>query len=1603
LDFEIYREIFFHSHEKICLETRQKRKCEMTQTSSFRRQRLFFIILILAIFSAGLFFTWWMVAHADRELRADLLQQTQLVTQAMDIDRIKALSGTEADLEKPEYRRITEQVKAACSINKGWRWLYLMGRRSDGAVFFYLDSEPASSKDRVLPGQVYEEASKSFCRVFETGLPIVDGPYKDRWGMWISALVPVTDPQTGAVLAVLGTDIDARSWKWTVAARAALPVGLMLVLLCGAGAVLFAATRVDISPKPIMQRLLPPLAVMVILLISGAGVLLSQQHCKLLDGEIAADISDLSGDLRTALEQQSASLAATVQLIAADANVQKCLREGDSDRLLTDWRLQFDKLSQETRLSHFYFIDAKRICLLRVHKPEQRGDLISRFTLLEAERTGKTASGIELGLRGTFTLRVVRPVFEGGTLAGYVELGEDLEDVLKTLHPRDSIQMVMVIRKKLLNRQAWENSMRLLGREADWTLMPDDVVLYYSHGRLPGVFASWANQAVLGEHGQADREISFDGKAWRISALPLPDASGKEVGDLLIMRDISGEKTAFARLLTFWGIAGAVLLTLLLLFVYVLLRRTDAGILAQQLVLRKSEAKHKLLFDSAGDAIFILDVKGRIMAVNSTACERLGYTRAELISMTIGQVDLPKEISYASERVARLAGSGHLIFETGYRRKDGSLIPTEVNARILIWDGQPAIMTICRDITERKEAETALRESQNRFAQLAKQSATLVWEVDAQGLYTYVSEVAEAVLGYRPDEVVGRMHFYDVFPESKRHELKAAAFAVFGRKESFQNFVNAVQTKDGRQLWISTNGLPIMNADGTLWGYQGSDTDITERKLAEDALIQQKNLLSSIIESSSEAIFAKDTAGRYKAINDAGACMLGYKASDVLGRTDRELVSAETAVEFRKTDEAVLSGGQAYRREERAVIGGRMRVFLAHKTPWRDNSGKVIGVIGVSNDVTEHRQLEQAAQENAKRFSALVAQSPLSIQILDASGKTIQVNRAFEELWGVSFEQMRDYNILEDRQFKDLGLASYLKKAFSGDATDFPPAEFTPISGSVVGHKRMVQSIAYPLKDESGLVREVTLIHRDISERRKAEETLIKNEKQYRSLIEATHTGFLILDRGGRVLDANAEYVHLSGHHGLSEILGRCVLEWTAAHSCEKNNLAVARCMRDGIIQGLELDYKGADGRITPVEIYATVEGAGDDLRIMSLCRDITGRKLAEEERSRLESQLRQSQKMEAVGQLAGGVSHDFNNLLSVISGYSQILLMNPALSDDIRQKIEAIDQSGERAASLIRQLLMFSRRQVLEPKIINLDTVISGIEKMLRRLIKADIIMTRSIGTVLWRIKADLGSIEQVIMNLVINACDAMPDGGTLTVETGNVEIDGSNSLCHHSDIKPGCYVMLSVSDTGCGMDANVKEHIFEPFFTTKEEGKGTGLGLATVYGIVKQSNAHIDVQSELGKGTRFRIYFPQALNECIADEGQEEASLPRGSETILLVEDEDSMRNMLQDFLQSIGYAVLPACNGKEGLELAKNQKGQIHILLTDIVMPKMNGFELARQIKDSFPEIKLLFMSGHAKPTDTRKMMKINNNLIDKPINLYSLATKLREVLGPYYSKA
>jgi signal transduction histidine kinase/ActR/RegA family two-component response regulator len=380
------------------------------------------------------------------------------------------------------------------------------------------------------------------------------------------------------------------------------------------------------------------------------------------------------------------------------------------------------------------------------------------------------------------------------------------------------------------------------------------------------------------------------------------------------------------------------------------------------------------------------------------------------------------------------------------------------------------------------------------------------------------------------------------------------------------------------------------------------------------------------------------------------------------------------------------------------------------------------------------------------------------------------------------------------------------------------------------------------------------------------------------------------------------------------------------------------------------------------------------------------------------QEQLLQSQKLEAVGQLAGGVAHDFNNLLTVIGGYSEMLLKGAAPEDPSRQKILEIRKAAERAASLTRQLLAFSRKQVLQPKVLDLNSVVPDMGKMLRRMIGEDIELRTVLQPDLGNVKADPGQMEQVVMNLVVNARDAMRSGGTLTIETANAYLDETYAR-HHVAVVPGPYVMLAVSDTGTGMDEVTQQRIFEPFFTTKTLGKGTGLGLSTVYGIVKQSGGSIWAYSEVGKGTIFKVYLPRV------DERAEEykhvatlTDLPKGTETILLAEDAEMVRNLAKEVLETSGYRVLEATTGKAALRIAHQNQEQIHLLLTDVVMPEMSGRELANQLVLLHPEMRVLYMSGYTEDTIVHHgVLEEGINFIQKPFGPDTLSLKVREVLG------
>jgi PAS domain S-box-containing protein len=508
---------------------------------------------------------------------------------------------------------------------------------------------------------------------------------------------------------------------------------------------------------------------------------------------------------------------------------------------------------------------------------------------------------------------------------------------------------------------------------------------------------------------------------------------------------------------------------------------------------------------------------------------------------------------------------------------------------------------------------------------------------------------------------------------------------------------------------------------------------------------------------------------------------------------------------------------------------------------------------------------------------------------------------------------------------------------------------------------------------------------------RAAQENLRRSELNFRSLVTNAPYGICRCDSTGKILDANPAFVELLGDTSV-ELVGQHIF---GLYANSDQWFDLADFLRSSEpFKGLAAEWKRKDGTTTVVRISGRSVANGPEGVVFELfAEDVT-------ERRALEQQLRQSQKMEAVGRLAGGIAHDFNNLLMVILGYSEFLLERVGAEPHLRGPAQEISSAAERASSLTRQLLAFSRKQMLAPRIVNLNDVATENLKMLTRMIGEDIDLVMIPSPKLWPVRADAGQIDQVIMNLAVNARDAMPSGGKLTIETCNITLDEDYAR-FHAPLQAGDYVMIAISDTGAGMDTETQSHIFEPFFTTKGT-KGTGLGLSTVYGIIKQSGGYIWVYSELGRGTTFKIYLPRVASFGETAAAQVAAPVePRkvepGTETILLVEDEANLRYLARQFLEKQGYKVIEAADGAVAMQIAVAHEATIHLLLTDVIMPGMNGRELAQRIAEIRPNVKILYMSGYTENVIGHNGMLDNGvRLLQKPFNLRDLKSKVREVL-------
>jgi PAS domain S-box-containing protein len=758
---------------------------------------------------------------------------------------------------------------------------------------------------------------------------------------------------------------------------------------------------------------------------------------------------------------------------------------------------------------------------------------------------------------------------------------------------------------------------------------------------------------------------------------------------------------------------------------------------------------------------------------------------------------------------------------------------------------------------------------------------------------------------------------------------------------------------------------------------------VIERRRTAETLSEERRLLRTLIDNMPDRIYVKDAKSRWVVANRALAELLGAKSpKELIGRTDFDYFPNELATAFYSDEQSIIQSGQPLvNQEERAIDAkGNPKWTSTSKVPWRDKFGHVIGTMGIGRDITEHKRAEDTLSEERRLLRTLIDNMPDYIYVKDAGSRFVVANRAVAELMGAKSTKELIGRTDFDYFPKELAAPFFSdEQAVIKSGQELVNQEERSMDAE--GNAKWTSTSKVPWRDKLGQVIGIMGIGHDITKRKSAEEKFHKAFNASPEPIAITTVS------EGRFIDVNESFLRSTGHRR-EEVIGRTSLELKYWDTLEDRNRLIDELRQRGSVRDMEIPFrtKAGEQRIA-LHSVGRIEIAGQECMISSQ-KDVTEHKI-------LEKRLRQAQKMEAVGQLSGGIAHDFNNLLGVIIGYSEILEENLGENHRLQKNAGEIRKAGQRAASLTRQLLAFSRQQVLEPRVLNLNIVVAETEKMLQRLIGEDIELSTCLAADLGQVKADPGQIEQVMMNLVVNARDAMPDGGRLTVETSNAELDQAYAF-HNAPTIPGKYVALVVTDTGVGMDAETQAHIFEPFFTTKEVGKGTGLGLATVYGVVKQSGGYIWVYSEPGMGSSFKVYLPR-VDEPVEESAPNRvvSTLGRGSETVLLVEDEDLLRTLTGTLLEQGGYTVLEARDGSEAMEIARQHSGPIDLLLTDMVMPGMGGPEVARNLVSIHPESKVMFMSGYTSFT-RRGTLDSDAILLQKPFTRDALLSKLREAL-------
>ncbi|NPU85936.1 MAG: PAS domain S-box protein [Syntrophaceae bacterium] len=1004
--------------------------------------------------------------------------------------------------------------------------------------------------------------------------------------------------------------------------------------------------------------------------------------------------------------------------------------------------------------------------------------------------------------------------------------------------------------------------------------------------------------------------------------------------------------------------------------------------------LRESEERFRTLVEHASDIVFRTDTRGYFTFINPETLRVAGYSEEEIVGMPFSALIRPD----ALDRVTRHFGIQYVkeisntYLEYPIVRKDGRDLWLGQNTQLLFQEGEAiAFQAVARDITDRRHAEDALRDSERQYRLLAENSTDVIWTMTLDGRFTYVSPSVKALSGYTPEEVMEiPFHQYVVESYVEPAMTELAAQLAMSPADRARSMTLEIQQycKDGSVKDIEITACWLFDENGNPVGVQGSTRDITDRKKIEE----QYRILAELFELSPLAIAVHDLEGRFLYANQRLLELHGYTREESEGLRVQMLDTPESAALIEDRVREVMTTGEArFDVEHLRRDGTRFPMeAIAKAAKW---GGKDV-VLSVATDITERKRMEEALRENEEQYRLVVENAEEAISIAQ-EGRHCFINRRAVEIIGRPREEILDTPFLDYVHPDDRKMIAERYRKRMKDEHVPSVYTFRLLAGN--GSVKWIEIHVTPI---SWLGQPATLnFFNDITDRKQAEDALRESETRYQAFFETTGATMLIVEDDMTISLANKRFEGLTGYRR-EEVEGN--RKWTEFVEKEdlENMVARHRLRRtnsDDVEKSYEFRLRHRDGSVK--HILLTVGLIPGTKQSVASLIDITDQRNADEERRRLEERLQHADKMEAIGTLAGGIAHDFNNLLMGIQGYASLTLLDLDPSHPHYERLKRIEEQVQSGTDLTRQLLGFARGGRYEVKPTDMNEIVKKTSSMFGRT-KKEIAVHRKYDRKLWSVEAERGQMEQIFMNLYVNAWQAMPGGGEIFLATENVIVDEADAQL--LSVIPGKYVKITITDTGTGMDAKTRERIFDPFFTTKAMGRGTGLGLAMVYGIVKGHGGMIHVESEPGLGSTFTILLPASEKEVVT-EARESGTIAKGKETILLVDDEGTVAEVTGELLTSLGYSVYKVGSGQEAIAVYTMKRKEIDLVILDMIMPGLSGGETFDRLKEIDPEVKVLLSSGYSIDGEAKTIMERGcNGFLQKPFHLEQLSSKLREVL-------